>query len=66
MARAVGVRAGWSGALLHLLFDLGPGVAEGDGAVEDEMARRAVGIDGEVAAALELVALARIRYPAHS
>ncbi len=39
------------------LLDLGPGVFEREGAVEDQLVRRRVGIDAEVADALELEAV---------
>ena len=42
------------GLLLLLLLDLGPGVLEADGAVDDEGLGGGVGVDAEVAEALEL------------
>ena len=41
-------------------FDLGPGVFEGEGAVEDQIARSGVGIEAEVADALELEAVLQL------
>ncbi len=43
-----------------LLFDLGPGVFQRKGAVEDQIARSRVGIEAEVADALELEAVFKL------
>ncbi len=42
------------------LFDLGPSIAQRHGAVEDQFAWRGVRIDGEIAQALELEAIANL------
>ena len=42
---------------LKFLFDLGPGVFERQGAIEDQVAGRGVGVEAEVAYALELEAV---------
>ena len=47
-------RSLWPGGLR---LELGPGVPEAEGAVEDEPSGRRVGIRAEVAEALELVAI---------
>ncbi len=46
-----------SGAYLfiHSFLHFGPGVAEADGSVEDELAFGAVGIDAKIAHSLELI-----------
>ena len=43
---------------LHRLLDFRPGVAQGDGTVEDKLLRSRVGVDAEVSDSLELVARA--------
>src|SRR5208337_3710074 len=49
-------RATFTLLLLSLrLLDLGPGIAQRHGPVEDQLARRRIGIDAEIALPLELI-----------